>query len=275
MAKSKKKDLNGLFNGLQKQMSTSLRIDRQFISHPSSKGDATEHRWIDFLRTYLPDRYKVDKAIVIDSEGNLSDQIDVVIYDGFYTPFIFNQDGQLYIPAEGVYAVFEVKPDIKGNVGYAARKVESVRQLKRTSIDMVASGRVQKARLLTKIVGGILTTTNSYKQPETIKSQLEELKGYQTLDLGCCCDSGSFYVDYNEFKPDRLEFSNDIEGNRACIKKIYESRDVKKVYFSNKNVSLFTFFLQLVSYLKSIGTVPAIDINAYLKAIGEEIDVNI
>lgn len=275
MAKSKKKDLNGLFNGLQKQMSTSLRIDRQFISHPSSKGDATEHRWIDFLRTYLPDRYKVDKAIVIDSEGNLSQQIDVVIYDGFYTPFIFNQDGQLYIPAEGVYAVFEVKPDIKGNMGYAARKVESVRQLKRTSIDMVASGRLQKARLLTKIVGGILTTTNSYKQPETIKSQLEELKGYQTLDLGCCCDSGSFYVDYNEFKPDRLEFSNDIEGNRACIKKIYESRDVNKVYFSDKNVSLFTFFLQLVSYLKSIGTVPAIDINAYLKAIGEEIDENI
>ena len=36
-----------------------------------------------------------------------------------------------------------------------------------------------------------------------------------------------------------------------------------------------TFFLQLVSYLKSIGTVPAIDINAYLKAIHAEIDEDI
>jgi len=40
-------------------------------------------------------------------------------------------------------------------------------------------------------------------------------------------------------------------------------------------VSLFTFFLQLVSYLKAIGTVSAIDINEYLKAIHEKIDEDI
>jgi hypothetical protein len=46
----------------------------------------------------------------------------------------------MYIPAESVYAVFEVKQDVKGNIDYAAQKVESVRRLKRTSIEMVASG---------------------------------------------------------------------------------------------------------------------------------------
>lgn len=268
-------DLKELFYGLQRQMLDSLNVDRKFIQHPGSKGDATEQRWIDFLRTYLPDRYKVDRAIVIDSTGNVSEQIDIVIYDAIYTPFIFKQDGFMYIPAESVYAVFEIKQDIKGYIDYAAQKVESVRKLKRTSIGMVASGRLTAARPLTKIIGGILTTTNSYSGNDTVKKQLEQLNGFQTLDLGCFCDSGSFYVDYEEAISEETYSVKNVEENCKYIEQIYASRRIKKIQFSNKDVSLFTFFLQLVSYLKSIGTVPAIDVNAYLKAIHEEIDEGI
>ena len=263
-------DLRELFNGLQTQMLASLNVDRVFIEHPGSKGDATEQRWIDFLRTYLPDRYKVDKAIVIDSAGNVSEQMDIVIYDAIYTPFIFNQDGFMYIPAESVYAVFEVKQDVKGYIDYAAQKVESVRRLKRTSVEMVNSGRRTSARPLTKIIGGILTTTSSYSGTETVSKQLKELKGYQTLDLGCLCDTGSFHVDYKETRPDGID-----QTKNEFIEQVYESREVNEIIFSDKKVSLFTFFLQLVSYLKSIGTVPAIDINAYLNAIDERIDEGI
>lgn len=263
-------DLRELFNGLQTQMLASLNVDRVFIEHPGCKGDATEQRWIDFLRTYLPDRYKVDKAIVIDSTGNVSEQMDIVIYDAIYTPFIFNQDGFMYIPAESVYAVFEVKQDVKGYIDYAAQKVESVRRLKRTSVEMVNSGRRTSARPLTKIIGGILTTTSSYSGTETVSKQLKELKGYQTLDLGCLCDTGSFHVDYKETRPDGID-----QTKNEFIEQVYESREVNEIIFSDKKVSLFTFFLQLVSYLKSIGTVPAIDINAYLNAIDERIDEGI
>lgn len=268
-------DLRELFHGLQKQMLASLDVDREFIGHPGSKGDATEQHWIDFLRTYLPDRYKVDKAIVIDSTGNVSEQMDIVIYDAIYTPFIFKQDGFIYIPAESVYAVFEVKQDVKGHIDYAAQKVESVRKLKRTSIGMVASGRPTAARPLTKIIGGILTTTSSYSGNDTVKNQLKNLRGYQTLDLGCFCDIGSFYVDYKETLPEDIDPTKDIKENRKYIEQVYVSREVKEIKFSDKDVSLFTFFLQLVSYLKSIGTVPAIDINAYLKAIHAKIDEDI
>ncbi|WP_315332180.1 DUF6602 domain-containing protein [Prevotella histicola] len=268
-------DLRELFHGLQQQMLISLKLNREFIGHPSSKGDATEQHWIEFLRAYLPDRYKVDKAIVIDSTGNVSEQMDVVIYDAIYTPFIFKQDGFMYIPAESVYAVFEVKQDVKGNIEYAAQKIESVRKLKRTSIGMVASGKTTAARPLTKIIGGILTTTSSYSGNDTVKQQLKELKGLQTLDLGCLCDTGSFYVDYNEIEPEGIAPTSSIEDNRKYIRQVYESRKVKEVTFSDKDVSIFTFFLQLVNYLKFIGTVPAIDINAYLKAIHAKIDEDI
>lgn len=268
-------DLKGLFGSLQQEMLVSLQTDREYISHTGSMGDASEERWMNFLSTYLPDRYEVDKAIVIDALGNVSDQIDVVIYDNLYTPFIFKKDGFKYVPAESVYAVFEVKQDIEGNIEYAADKVESVRRLQRTSIDMVSSGRNCKARLLTKIIGGILTTANSYKKQETIEEHLKGLTGYRTLDMGCCIQTGSFFVDYKELEIKREDYSKDIAANRADIKKVYDSRTITNVHFSKPEVSLFTFFLQLVSYLKSIGTVGAIDINAYLEAIDEKVDERI
>ena len=168
-----------------------------------------------------------------------------------------------------------MKQDVKGNIEYAAQKIESVRKLKRTSIGMVSSGRLTTARQLTKIIGGILTTTSSYSENDTVINQLKKLNGLQTLDLGCLCDTGSFYVDYNETIPKSIDPTKDINDNRKYIEQVYESRQINEIKLSDKDVSLFTFFLQLVSYLKSIGTVPAIDINAYLKAIHAEIDEDI
>ena len=94
---SDKVDLKGLFNGLQSQMISEMRTNREFIEHSTTKGDAFEDIWIDYLRTYLPSRYCVDKAIIIDSKGNKSQQIDLVIYDQTYTPFVFIQKNTKYI----------------------------------------------------------------------------------------------------------------------------------------------------------------------------------
>jgi hypothetical protein len=82
-------------------------------------------------------------------------------------------------------------------------------------------------------------------------------------------------VDYEEMEVERHDYSGNIASNRADIEKVYDSRKVTTVHFSKPEVSLFTFFLQLVSYLKSIGTVGAIDVNAYLEAIDESVDEKI
>ena len=70
-------DLSALFRGMQGQMQSQLSTNREFIHHPGSKGDALENAWIEWLQNYLPNRYSVDKAIVIDCHGNTSDQIDI------------------------------------------------------------------------------------------------------------------------------------------------------------------------------------------------------
>lgn len=272
-------DLKMLFTGLQNQMNAQLNTNRAFINHPGSKGDSLENAWIEWLSKYLPNRYSVDKAIVIDHEGNTSHQIDIVIYDNWFTPFIFSQNGFHYIPAEGVYAIFEVKPDLKGSVEgktyiqYAAEKIESVRVLKRTSTKMISSGAEVSARPLTKILGGILASTNTIKQVSTIEKHLKAQTGFRSIDFGCVADYGSFSIDYDG------EEDITIKDESAFDKRYtdyYNSRTFKELTFSKPENSLVTFFMQLTRYLQqAIGTVPAINLQTYLDKIGEEIDSEI
>jgi hypothetical protein len=44
--------------------------------------------------------------IVVDSEGNVSDAIDIVVFDRHFSPFLFRQEGVCYIPAESVLIQF-------------------------------------------------------------------------------------------------------------------------------------------------------------------------
>lgn len=272
-----KSNIKNLFYNLQEQMEATLRTNRSVIQHPSTKGDALEDVWINWLRKYLPNRYNVDKAIVIDSQGGMSEQIDLVIYDQQYTPFIFTQNQTNYIPAEGVYAVFEVKPDLKGScsygksslnfIHYAAKKIESVRRLVRTSTTIVDRGQSRRARSLTKIVGGILTNTNTNVKEDTVRQQLMTASKLGSLDMGCSMDTGSFFVDYDQKEDETIEDFN------TRILDYYSSRRMTKLDFSSKEESLISFFLQLSRYLQqSIGTVAAIDLAEYAKAIDFSID---
>lgn len=278
-------ELKLLFEGLQSQMISQLSTNRKFIEHPGCKGDALENAWIEWLRKYLPNRYSVDKAIVIDYEGNTSHQIDIVIYDNWFTPFVFSQNGFHYIPAEGVYAVFEVKPDIKGSVQdkkknksyiqYASEKIESVRILKRTSTSMINSGVPTRARALTKIIGGFLSTTNNYSHDNnnTIEEHIKNNKGFKGIDIGCIADYGFFYVNYEGKEDTELNNPKDFSKRYSDY---YKNRTFKELIFSKKSNSLVAFFLQLTRYLQqAIGTVPVIDLNSYSKSIGFEIDEEI
>ena len=120
--------------------------------------------------------------------------MDLVIYDEQFTPFVFNQNGVKYIPAEGIYAVFEVKPEInKAYIEYAGEKIASVRKLHRTATTFINGGRKCAPRGFTKILGGILTISNSfttekmcirdrhtvYHWPEGLKRRLRSL-------MNCC-----------------------------------------------------------------------------------------
>ncbi len=105
------KFLRDAFASEQECLAASLKSSFR-ITHNGDRGEVNEQFFIDFLRAYLPNRYTVEKAIVLDSLGQVSESIDVVVFDRQYTPTLLDNDKHRYVPAEAVYAVFECKPTI-------------------------------------------------------------------------------------------------------------------------------------------------------------------
>lgn len=233
--------IRDIFLGLQNQMRSKLSLNRRILSHPVAKGDANELEWLDMLSAYLPSRYKADKAFVIDCEGNISDQIDIVIYDRHYSPFILKQNGATYVPAESIYAVIEVKPSITGNyIDYASRKAASVRRLKRTNAPIVhAGGKICDPKKPFDILAGILAIDGKFEG--MLKKKLLELSANRRINFGCSLDHSSFWIRKDE-------------------------NDEQHIEISSKNETLIFFFLNLLSELQQIGTVPAIDLKSYIQA---------
>ena len=130
------------------------------LTHPVSKGDNSEETWRNFFSEMLPGKYRVTNGFVMDYEGNVSEQIDIIIYDGLYAPYVMIDDaGIKYVPAESVYAVIEIKQTINANnFKYASKKILSVTRLKRSRRGVTCAGRRTSKANLTNILGVILAT---------------------------------------------------------------------------------------------------------------------
>ena len=229
--------LSQLLSSLHEDIQHRLSTARKSFKHPGTKGDASEAIWIDMLAQYLPERYQVASAHVVDSTGNFSDQIDAVVFDRQYSPFIFTYENQLIVPAESVYAVFEAKQTADANlVKYAQDKVASVRSLHRTSLHITHARRVYTPQQLIPLVGGLLTFESEWKPPlgKSFEKVLNEGKGDRRLDIGCVASHGHFL-----FAEDGRY--NLVEGSKPAT----------------------AFLFALISRLQFSGTVPMIDIDAY------------
>ena len=236
--------LERILSSLHADIENRLQLARNSFRHPGTKGDASEEIWLKLFQTYLPKRYQAEKAHVVDSKGEFSEQIDVVIFDRQYSPFIFNFEKQLIVPAESVYAVFEAKQVINAeHVRYAQDKVKSVRGLHRTSLPIPHAGGTYPPKSLIPIIGGILTFESAWNQPfgKPLQKHLGTGEDDARLNLGCIAAHGHFSFD-----------------------------DESEAYaFFKEDKPATAFLFKLISYLQFSGTVPMIDIQAYAKWLGK------
>lgn len=87
-----------MFSALQNEMIADTNLSL-VVDHPVDKGSNTEECWIDWFNEYLPKRYHAAKATVIDSNGNKSDQIDIVLYDTQYSYLVCTHKGiDIFLP---------------------------------------------------------------------------------------------------------------------------------------------------------------------------------
>ena len=238
-------DLAEAFRARQQQLESDLGFGRTVVKHPGTLGDATELDWRGMLDDFLPKRYGVTKAFVVDVDGGLSHQLDIVIHDRHYSPLLFEVGGAHFVPAESVYAVFEVKQSVnKGYIEYASDKVASVRRLQRTSVAFAtATGRAEP-RTPPRILGGLLALNSDWAP--IIGDPLQAILGSRTpdqqLDLGLALRAGAFEVP-DPAEPSRLASCDDAGS------------------------ALIFFALRLLKRLQDMATVGAMDLDAYTRAV--------
>ena len=240
---NKKIDLNDVFLTISEPMKAILSSTSTSVVHPRTKGDASEYQWLTWLKTYLPKRYEVTSGFVIDSASYISEQQDIIIYDRQYTPYLLNRDGIIYIPAESIYAIIEVKQKLgKRYLKYASDKIRSVRQLARKTTCVRTIDGVKKPTALFRIIGGFVCLKSGWVDginSKNLKKVLKEIDADGRIDVGCCLESGSFIVEYDE-----------------------DSLTIKR---SDNRGALTFFFIKLISWLQRLGTAPPIDFESYTK----------
>lgn len=223
------------------------------VKHNPSDGRFRE----DLVKTVLdviPQRYKVKNGFIIDSEGNLSDEMDLIIYDDVYVPHFFMETYSL-IPIESVVAVIQVKTTLTGK-----ELKSSIKNL--DSID----------RLKPKKGGKIISAANGLDNAE--KRFIAPLK---------ILVSGSTSI---KLSPDKLS-SIDIvysiatnENDQVLVKEIeiesmvsisldltvmQEMRKANTKYKVNKNSKLFRFYMAVLTYLTLINNSMIINYSEYNK----------
>lgn len=234
-------DLTSAFFIRQEQLRTALNVG-DIATHPGTKGDDTELNWLGMLDGLLPRRYGVSKAFVVDSQGSQSEQIDVVIHDRHFSPLLFEVGGASFIPAESVYAAFEVKQDVsKAHLEYAANKINTVRRLHRTTVVVPHAGGHYDPVVPRRIIGGLLARRSEWKPPfgEPFELCMRALDERDTerysrgIDIGCAVEDGGFSV------------QRDLQSGAAL-----------NLENSESNVALIYFVMRLLRQLQTVGSAP-------------------
>jgi hypothetical protein len=239
-------NLRAAFTAKSAQLRAAMLAAPQLTGHMPTIGDGSEAGWIKMLSNFLPTRYAVNKAFVVDSRGHESLQLDVVVHDRHFTPLFWDMGGALFVPAESVYAVFEVKQEF--NLEYlrqAGEKIASVRKLHRTSAQIVhAGGRIEVPKAPPRILGGILAGRSSWSPPfgQPLKKGLDSLTEDERIDLGCALEHGAFEL------PDGANAGSELSTAAA-------------------DVGLAFFAMRLMARLQQMGSVPAMDIDAYTSVL--------
>ncbi len=103
-----------------------------FSSHHPSSGTNKERLISDFINNYVPKKFTVDTGIVMERNGVLSNEADIVIADSINNAPLFPDGEKKLWPVESVYEVIEVKSTLtKPEMENAIEKCRRFKRLSR------------------------------------------------------------------------------------------------------------------------------------------------
>lgn len=145
------------YSQLESSIVSQLRLSCDH--HYVTIGSFREEIWQSLFEQIIPKKFSIERSVfIIDSNEKVSKEVDLVIFDEQYTPYIFNFGKIKYIPIEAVAVVVQCKSDHLGNQNITAWK-DSITKL-RTSLHSIA-------RMHGKVAHGEIIDTVKYTQTST------------------------------------------------------------------------------------------------------------
>lgn len=174
-------NLKDNYNHLEESIASQLQVS---ANHSVTTGHYRERIWHDLFRQITPHKFSIRQGVfLIDSGGNISNEVDLAVFDEQYTPYIFNYGQIYYIPIEAVAVVIECKsqnPDEKELKEWSA------------SIDQLSVN----SHATTRVVSGVFVDSHAPAQPNTrpmkflcsLSPVLEEEKPKHGFDIAISVD---------------------------------------------------------------------------------------
>lgn len=249
-------------------------------THGSTIGRYREKIWKEMFESIVPKKFVIEQSVfIIDSKGNVSNEVDLAIFDEMYTPYVFRYGEIKFIPIEAVVAVVECKS-----------KSMDEKALKNWtgSIEKLKTSRESFVRINPKIVCGekepvpTQTATRPLRILCCLNQEYEKLQeivdfdvviraGEEKLDIEWSSKRENLYDWYTELNHAQGKKDSKKEEMQEVKEKKLDKYEVK---LGDKKLSLMTFNFQFNQVLMLINNPMLFPHIAYAemfnKKIGEE-----
>lgn len=177
-----------------KAVAKKLQIDyaevTSHIGHMGEMGACREEILKRYLQQFLPEKFKVGRGFIIDSDGNQSRQQDFIIYDAFNSPKALDMENVQILPVESVFCTIEVKSTL--NKAELEKSIENIRSVRMLKPAVIHNMPIQPANTNRTI--GLVFAYTSDTSIETVLDNFYEINKTVELDkqisLICILDKG-------------------------------------------------------------------------------------
>jgi uncharacterized protein DUF6602 len=239
-----------LFAEAGKQLRADFEHVRSTMPHAGLKGEEVEGILRTFLDRHLPQRFGAGSGLIIDSENNLSKQMDFIVYDALSSPLYRFAERAQIIPADSVASAIQVKTALnKRELEDAYENIASSKRLKKrplSDIDRKSTG----SAFSTLATFGVVFGFDADASMEALAMNAAELNAkYDSNlwpDLIVVLDQGA--ISYAISFPGETEMAALLQppgDDEFIIPPAY----VHLFILSDKEFALNRFFLMLLSHL--------------------------
>ena len=231
-------------------------IEQLNFSNPNHHGITGSHRefvWRELFERLIPKKFAIEESVfIIDSKEGLSREVDLVIFDETYTPYIFRFGHLKFIPIEAVAVVVECK---SANILTKEKKkkdadADAIYVLEKWAnrIDDLQTGDGAIVRTLSKVTTGIGTGDQTQTSTRPIKilchtKSVENIEGatetvYKCFDFVIAAANGRLNVwEHDDIKElsKAYEALNHHKSNEQRISKIADIGKLSAYEVKKKN----------------------------------------